>query len=82
MLVGDIYRTDYNKIGLKSTTIASSFGKVFRRRRMSAPTISPVPSPDGADSRREPDAGDHPQGSIIRGFRSQDIARSLLYLIR
>jgi type II pantothenate kinase len=33
MLVGDIYGTDYNKIGLKSTTIASSFGKVFRMKR-------------------------------------------------
>jgi len=33
MLVGDIYGTDYGKIGLKSTTIASSFGKVFRKKR-------------------------------------------------
>jgi type II pantothenate kinase len=33
MLVGDIYGTDYGKIGLKSTTIASSFGKVFRKMR-------------------------------------------------
>ncbi|KAH9895527.1 pantothenate kinase [Xylariomycetidae sp. FL2044] len=33
MLVGDIYGTDYGKIGLKSTTIASSFGKVFRMKR-------------------------------------------------
>lgn len=31
MLVGDIYGSDYNKIGLKSSTIASSFGKVFRK---------------------------------------------------
>jgi pantothenate kinase len=31
MLVGDIYGTDYNKIGLKATTIASSMGKVFRK---------------------------------------------------
>ncbi|KAI8811566.1 fumble-domain-containing protein [Cladochytrium replicatum] len=31
MLVGDIYGGDYNKIGLKSTTIASSFGKVFKK---------------------------------------------------
>lgn len=31
MLVGDIYGQDYNKLGLKSTTIASSFGKVFQR---------------------------------------------------
>ncbi|GMM38683.1 pantothenate kinase [Saccharomycopsis crataegensis] len=30
MLVGDIYGASYNKIGLKSTTIASSFGKVFK----------------------------------------------------
>jgi len=33
MLVGDIYGTDYGKVGLKSTTIASSFGKVFRMKR-------------------------------------------------
>ncbi|KAH3667758.1 hypothetical protein WICMUC_005290 [Wickerhamomyces mucosus] len=32
MLVGDIYGTDYGKIGLKSTTIASSFGKVFQKQ--------------------------------------------------
>ncbi|KAL7423453.1 hypothetical protein Q5752_001033 [Cryptotrichosporon argae] len=31
MLVGDIYGTDYSKIGLKSSTIASSFGKVFKQ---------------------------------------------------
>lgn len=29
MLVGDIYGQDYGRVGLKSTTIASSFGKVF-----------------------------------------------------
>jgi type II pantothenate kinase len=33
MLVGDIYGQDYGKIGLKSTTIASSFGKVFKMKR-------------------------------------------------
>ncbi|PNY26249.1 Pantothenate kinase [Tolypocladium capitatum] len=32
MLVGDIYGTDYGKIGLKNTAIASSFGKVFRMK--------------------------------------------------
>ncbi|KAI9184114.1 hypothetical protein H9P43_003167 [Blastocladiella emersonii ATCC 22665] len=31
MLVGDIYGMDYGKIGLKSTTIASTFGKVFKK---------------------------------------------------
>lgn len=30
MLVGDIYGQGYGKIGLKSSTIASSFGKVFK----------------------------------------------------
>lgn len=30
MLVGDIYGSDYMKIGLKNSTIASSFGKVFK----------------------------------------------------
>ncbi|CDR38796.1 CYFA0S02e05864g1_1 [Cyberlindnera fabianii] len=33
MLVGDIYGTDYNSIGLKSSTIASSFGKVFKKEK-------------------------------------------------
>jgi type II pantothenate kinase len=31
MLVGDIYGQDYSKLGLKSTMIASTFGKVFRK---------------------------------------------------
>lgn len=30
MLVGDIYGGDYSKVGLKSSTIASSFGKVIK----------------------------------------------------
>ena len=33
MLVGDIYGSDYLKVGLKSTTIASTFGKVARKAR-------------------------------------------------
>ena len=31
MLVGDIYGQDYNRLGLKSTMIASTFGKVFKK---------------------------------------------------
>ncbi|ORZ08195.1 fumble-domain-containing protein [Absidia repens] len=31
LLVGDIYGADYTKLGLKSTRIASSFGKVFKK---------------------------------------------------
>ncbi|KAH8149207.1 uncharacterized protein LAJ45_06746 [Morchella importuna] len=33
MLVGDIYGGGYGKVGLKSSTIASSFGKVFKKKR-------------------------------------------------
>lgn len=33
LLVGDIYGTSYNKIGLKSNHIASSFAKVFKKLR-------------------------------------------------
>ncbi|CUM63764.1 uncharacterized protein PRCAT00001348001 [Priceomyces carsonii] len=35
LLVGDIYGSNYNKIGLKSSHIASSFAKVFKRLRFS-----------------------------------------------
>lgn len=31
MLVGDIYGQDYSRLGLRSTTIASTFGKVFKK---------------------------------------------------
>ncbi|KAG0740274.1 hypothetical protein G6F57_008907 [Rhizopus arrhizus] len=31
LMVGDIYGSDYTKLGLKSTRIASSFGKVFKK---------------------------------------------------
>jgi type II pantothenate kinase len=31
LLVGDIYGSDYSKLGLKATKIASSFGKVFKK---------------------------------------------------
>ena len=31
MLVSDIYGQDYDRLGLKSTVIASSFGKVFKK---------------------------------------------------
>ncbi|TFK77540.1 fumble [Pluteus cervinus] len=40
MLVGDIYGQDYGRLGLKSTTIASTFGKVFKKgmkKRQPAP---------------------------------------------
>lgn len=46
MLVGDIYgETGYNKIGLKSSTIASSFGKVFNKVKRN----KKEKKPNGAD---------------------------------
>lgn len=40
MLVGDIYGQDYGRLGLKSTTIASSFGKVFSKTHGKKGTFS------------------------------------------
>jgi type II pantothenate kinase len=54
LLVGDIYGSDYSKLGLKSSKIASSFGKVFRKGEKKAQ----------------------------KSFKSEDISRSLLYMIR
>ncbi|KKA27956.1 hypothetical protein TD95_001213 [Thielaviopsis punctulata] len=81
MLVGDIYGTDYGKIGLKSTTIASSFGKVFRMKREAEREAE-----DSAGS-----AGCHPDGrddlcseaetDADRPFSPNDVSRSLLYAI-
>lgn len=41
MLVGDIYGADYLKVGLKSSTIASTFGKVARKSRERGSEIGP-----------------------------------------
>lgn len=54
LLVGDIYGTDYTKLGLKATKIASSFGKVFKK---------------GVQQSQD-------------NFRSSDIAKSLLFMVR
>lgn len=74
MLVGDIYGTDYGKIGLKSTTIASSFGKVFKMKRQAESDAE-----DGGGLSN----GDYEQtGEPERGFKPEDISRSLLYAVR
>ena len=77
MLVGDIYGTDYGKIGLKSSTIASSFGKVFKMKRQ-------------AESDAEDGGGlVNGDGAQVDGvavgkhnFAPEDMSRSLLYAIR
>ncbi|CAG8439060.1 15054_t:CDS:2 [Cetraspora pellucida] len=53
MLVGDIYGSDYSKIGLKSSMIASSMGKVFKKNVKQS----------------------------VGNFRSEDISKSLLYMV-
>ncbi|KAF4632509.1 hypothetical protein G7Y89_g5626 [Cudoniella acicularis] len=94
MLVGDIYGTDYGKIGLKSSTIASSFGKVFKMKReaereaedsgglMNGDEESESSSPiiDGLADALPPKS----PGSEIKKeppFSASDISRSLLYAI-
>ncbi|MCJ1384259.1 hypothetical protein MMC17_007375 [Xylographa soralifera] len=76
MLVGDIYGTDYGKIGLKSSTIASSFGKVFKMKRQAESDAEDGGGLVNGD-RAQVDgvAGDK------HGFRPEDISRSLLYAI-
>ncbi|KAN0072950.1 Fumble domain containing protein [Elaphomyces granulatus] len=66
MLVGDIYGMDYNKIGLKSTDIASSFGKVFRLKRAAEQNAE-----DGVGLTQS-DLEDGPR------FNHEDMSRSLL----
>ncbi|EGE05796.1 pantothenate kinase [Trichophyton equinum CBS 127.97] len=69
MLVGDIYGTDYGKIGLKSTAIASTFGKVLKLKRLeernaeSSGSESPTSEQD------------------ISHFSHEDMSQSLLFAI-
>jgi type II pantothenate kinase len=68
MLVGDIYGMDYTKIGLKSTAIASSFGKVFKMKR--------------AAERQAEDAREDAENAHGAQFSPEDMSRSLLFAIR
>ena len=90
MLVGDIYGTDYGKIGLKSSTIASSFGKVFRMNReedevveasSSSGPANGNPTPQSTQPAPGSDAPTDPKSSSAAAFSSSDISRSLLYAI-
>ncbi|KAK7962410.1 uncharacterized protein PG986_003235 [Apiospora aurea] len=97
MLVGDIYGTDYGKIGLKSSTIASSFGKVFRMKReaeQEAEDSGGLSNGDADHLKANPEAPSGSQASeaprptpitteeaIRNRFSSADISRSLLYAI-
>ncbi|KAI1766769.1 fumble-domain-containing protein [Hypoxylon sp. FL1150] len=97
MLVGDIYGTDYGKIGLKSTTIASSFGKVFRMKREAeneAEDMGGLSNGDDQNRRQQQQSQNtdlttttqRPTSSRASEyarsrFSSADISRSLLYAI-
>ena len=91
LLVGDIYGEGmgYEKIGLSEKTIASSFGKVLKRKReaerraedgngLTNGDVTPAPEQPAApvDDKATNLVGDG------RMFKPEDISRSLLYAIR
>ncbi|CEJ90611.1 Putative Pantothenate kinase [[Torrubiella] hemipterigena] len=73
MLVGDIYGQDYGKIGLKNTAIASSFGKIYRKK-LEANAVQ-TEGETGSEAK--------PNGTSQKkpGFNDSDISRSLLYAV-
>jgi type II pantothenate kinase len=77
MLVGDIYGTGYSKIGLKSTTIASTFGKVFKMKRVAERNAEDGEGLTKGDPADDP-TGDGPD---LGSFKIEDMSRSLLYAI-
>lgn len=84
LLVGDIYGTAYNKIGLKSTHIASSFGKVYKLKRAAERDAEDGCNRDFKHRPKEELAEDEDcceQHAADHLFRPEDISRSLLYAI-
>ncbi|KAL7947699.1 fumble domain-containing protein [Trichoderma barbatum] len=80
MMIGDIYGADYGKIGLKSTAIASSFGKVFRMKlQQEAAEAAGDSVPDDGNSSAHDDADGESKAS--HSFSPADISRSLLYAV-
>ena len=92
LLVGDIYGEGmgYEKIGLKETTIASSFGKVLKRKREAERRAEDGSSLNSIDVNRQKNGPDSTNASTKgtsligdgRMFNAEDISRSLLYAIR
>ncbi|SCU95030.1 LAMI_0F00650g1_1 [Lachancea mirantina] len=81
-LVGDIYGTGYDKIGLKPTSIASSFGKVFQRGAH-LPHAGAIA--DGTAVNETTDDSELTCTSEIltrnKKFNRADISKSLLYAV-
>lgn len=89
MLVGDIYGADYGKVGLKSTTIASSFGKVYRMKRQAEREAE---DHGGMGNGHLPDSFEVDPEIMYRttskggaaghiSFKPEDISKSLLYAV-
>ncbi|KAK5169443.1 uncharacterized protein LTR77_005419 [Saxophila tyrrhenica] len=91
LLVGDIYGEGmgYEKIGLSEKTIASSFGKVLKRKREAerrAEDGSGLSNGDAVPRPEEPPAAPANDEAVNlvgdgRMFKPEDISRSLLYAI-
>ncbi|KZZ93295.1 pantothenate kinase [Moelleriella libera RCEF 2490] len=92
MLVGDIYGADYGKIGLKSTTIASSFGKVFKEKNRVDAAVRRGARLGGngngngngnSSATEQTAAGEESESSssVKLAFDECDISRSLLYAV-
>lgn len=83
MMIGDIYGADYGKIGLKSTAIASSFGKVFRMKLQAeaAEAAEAAGKSEHHDSNSDADGDAHDDSHPSHSFSSADISRSLLYAV-
>ncbi|KAL9103398.1 MAG: hypothetical protein Q9163_001537 [Psora crenata] len=76
MLVGDIYGTDYSKVGLSTNTIASSFGKVFKMKRQGESEAE-----DGSAMSDGAGQDVHDESSRRKAFAPEDISLSLLYAV-
>lgn len=76
MLVGDIYGTGYNKIGLKSSSIASSFAKAFQHRK---PSLSSSTNLNETDHQLLTSTEEIQKRN--KSFKNEDICKSLLYAI-
>ena len=91
LLVGDIYGEGmgYEKIGLSERTIASSFGKVLKRKREAercAEDGAGLTNGDRTPAPEQPAAPIDAKAANLVGdgrmFKPEDISRSLLYAIR
>ncbi|KAI5846330.1 pantothenate kinase [Morchella snyderi] len=81
MLVGDIYGGGYGKVGLKSNTIASSFGKVFKKKR-EGEAAAAAEEEEEAENEAEAEAeGEKEKEKAAPRFKEEDISRSLLYAV-